>query len=87
MFDVLELTKAAAGFADSNGIGLGFQRCRKIVLKEIRIYEREVERTSGLCFETSDDYKTTTYSDPTGETAVRNAIRSLIARSVRAENL
>lgn len=78
MFDVQSLSHAALKFSRENNLGFGFQRCRKIVLKEIRIYEREVERRAGLCFETSDDYRSTTHSDPTGEQAVRNVIRSML---------
>lgn len=79
MFDVLSLTKSAVEYSKAHGLGFGFQRCRKIVLKEIRAVEREMDRVSGLCFETTDDYRTTTFSDPTGEQAVRNVIRSMMA--------
>ena len=81
MFDVLALTKSALNFSRDNKLGFGFQRCRKIVLKEIRAYEREMDRRAGLCFETSDDYRSTTHSDPTGEQAVRNVIRSMLVNA------
>ena len=80
-FDVRSLTQSAFDFAKKNGLHLSVSRCRRIVLKEIRIIGREDERRFGLRFETSDDYRTTSYSDPTGEQAVRNVIRSLMVNA------
>lgn len=81
MSRILALTKKAFEYSQAHKLGFGFARCQKMVLKEIRIYERELDRRAGLCFETTDDYLTTTYSDPTGEQAVRSVIRTQLVNA------
>lgn len=81
MFDVPALTRETLRMSEELGFNFGFKQCKRIVLKAIRRIEIEETRLFGLTFETSDDYRTTSYSDPTGEQAVRNVIRSLLANT------
>lgn len=81
MFEVSVLTRATMSECEKLGVNFSFKQCKRIVLKAIRIIEREEERKYGLCFQTSDEYRTTTYSDRTGETAVNNVIRALLTNT------
>lgn len=81
MFDVPKLTREALAMSEELGMNFGFKQCKRIVLSAIRRIEREEERLFGLRFETSDDYRSISHSDPTGEQAVRNVIRSLLVNA------
>lgn len=65
--------------AEGMGLCLNFRQCKRIAIKAIRIAEREDDRLFHLQLKTSDDYRSTSYSDPTGEQAVMNILRSLLA--------
>lgn len=78
MSKVADLTRETQAMSRSMGLNFNFRQCKRIVLNAIRRMEREEDRLFGLRFETSDDYKIFSYSDPTGETAVRNLIRHML---------
>lgn len=67
--------------AEGMGLSLNFRQCKRIALKAIRVAEHEDDRLFHLRLETTDDYKSTSYSDPTGDQAVRNILRSLLANT------
>lgn len=81
MYDVAKLTRETLHMSKELGFSFNFRQCKRIVLTAIRRMEKETDRLAGLCFETSDDYLTMSHSDPTGEQAVRNVIRSLLVNA------
>ena len=72
-----DLSNIAFAFCEENSIPLSYSQCQRIVLKVIRIMEREHIRIHEVHAVTSDDYKTITHSDPTGEAAVRNVLAEI----------
>lgn len=78
MFNVPELTHKAVAMSKELGEPLSFNRCKRLVWMAVKKIEADEDRRSGLCFKTTDNYKSITYSDTTGEEAVMNIIRSLL---------
>lgn len=72
MYNVAHLTRETQDMCATLGIDFNFRQCKKIVLKAVRVMER-------IKPETTDDYSVLTYKDSTGEEAVRNVIRALLA--------
>ena len=72
MYNVAHLTRETQDMCATLGIDFNFRQCKKIALKAVRVMER-------IKSETTDDYSVLTYKDSTGEEAVRNVIRALLA--------
>lgn len=78
MFNVPELTHKAFALSTELGTPMSFKKCKRIVWMAVKKIEADEDRRFGLCFKTTDNYKSITYSDTTGEEAVMNLIRSLL---------
>lgn len=78
MFNVPELTHKAVAISKELGEPLSFNRCKRLVWMAIKKIEAGDNRRFGLHLGDSDDYKTITYSDSTGEAAVMNLIRAAL---------
>lgn len=75
----LQLTISAKEFCEGAGIQIGHTRLRRIVQKTIRRMEHEQKRFERMEITTPDGYKFIDYQDPTGESAVRNIMREVVA--------
>lgn len=73
-----ELIQQAQKFAIENGMHLSLPRARKIAVATKKRIDKEERRKFIGWFETSDDYRSTSHSDRTGEEAVRNVLRELL---------
>ena len=60
-------------------IHIGHTRLRRIVQKTIRRMEHEQKRFERMEITTPDGYSFIDYQDPTGESAVRNIMREVVA--------
>ena len=75
----LQLTISAKEFCEEAGINIGHTRLRRIVQKTIRRMEHEQKRFERMEITTPDGYSFIDYQDPTGESAVRNIMREVVA--------
>lgn len=71
------LLVAVLKFADANQIDISMSQCQRMVRKALRRMEREDIRTVIGWAETTDDFKSISYSDTTGEKAVNNIMKIL----------
>lgn len=76
---VFELKVSARRFCKSNRIDINERRLTRIVLKVVKRMEREADRLTRIEIITPDGYRCIDYSDPTGESAVRNIMREAIS--------
>lgn len=74
---VLELKVTAQRFCKRHRIDIGQSRLKRIVLKTVKRMEREADRLTRIEIITPDGYKFIDYTDPTGESAVRNVMREV----------
>ena len=65
-------------FSVENGLCLTMSKARRIAIAVHKRMENEDHRKFIGWFETSDDYRTVTNSDPTGEQAVRNVLKEML---------
>lgn len=79
MDSVLELTLSAKSFCEMNSISIGHTRIRRIVLKVRKRMEHEQRRLERMEITTTDGFQFIDYKDPTGESAVRNIMREIMA--------
>lgn len=73
-----DLIVTAQKFAVEHGFTISLSKARRLALAVQKRMEREDHRRFVGWFETSDDYRATTNSDPTGEQAVRNVLREMM---------
>lgn len=71
-----ELVSIAMKWAAENDVPISVMRAKKIARAVARRIRREEQRLGG-CSVTTDDFRPTTYSDRTGEAAVRNVLAEL----------
>ncbi|RAV34878.1 hypothetical protein [Corynebacterium heidelbergense] len=76
---VLELKTTAQHYCKRHRIDINQHRLKRIVLKVVKRMEREADRLTRIEIITPDGYRCIDYSDPTGESAVRNIMREAIA--------
>lgn len=72
-----DLVSMAMRWAADNNQPISLMRAKKLARAVARRMEREEDRLFGVRFETSDDFRPTTYSDRTGEEAVRRILAEL----------
>ena len=72
-----DLVSMAMRWAADNNRPISLSRAKKLALAVARRIEREEARVFGLCLETTDDFRPATYSDRTGEEAVRRILAEL----------
>ena len=77
--DVFELKVSAQAFCRRNKIEINRNRLMRIVRKVVRRAEHEQKRLERVEITTPDGYKLIDYQDPTGESAVRNIMREIVA--------
>ena len=77
--DVFELKVSAQAFCRRHKIEIGQSRLMRIVRKVVRRAEHEQRRLERVEITTPDGYKFIDYQDPTGESAVRNIMREIVA--------
>ena len=77
--DVFELKLSAQAFCRRNKIEINQNRLMRIVRKVVRRAEHEQRRLERVEITTPDGYKFIDYQDPTGESAVRNIMREVVA--------
>ena len=77
--DVFELKVSAQAFCRRNKIEINRNRLMRIVRKVVRRAEHEQKRLERVEITTPDGYKFIDYQDPTGESAVRNIMREIVA--------
>ena len=74
----MDLVVQAQTFAYENGLVISPMRAKKVARAVQKRIDAEERRLFIGWFETSDDYRTTSYSDRTGEAAVNNILRELL---------
>ena len=77
--DVFELKLSAQAFCRRNKIEINQRRLMRIVRKVVRRAEHEQRRLERVEITTPDGYSFIDYQDPTGESAVRNIMREVVA--------
>ena len=77
--DVFELKLTAQAFCRRNKIDIGQPRLTRIIRKVIKRAEHEQKRLERVEITTPDGYSFIDYQDPTGESAVRNIMREVVA--------
>ena len=77
--DVFELKLSAQAFCRRNKIEINRNRLMRIIRKVIKRAEHEQKRLERVEITTPDGYSFIDYQDPTGESAVRNIMREIIA--------
>ena len=77
--DVFELKLTAQAFCRRNKIDIGQPRLMRIIRKVIKRAEHEQRRLERMEITTPDGYSFIDYQDPTGESAVRNIMREVVA--------
>ena len=77
--DVFELKLTAQAFCRRNKIDIGQPRLTRIIRKVIKRAEHEQRRLERVEITTPDGYRFIDYQDPTGESAVRNIMREVVA--------
>ena len=77
--DVFELKVSAQAFCRRNKIEINRNRLMRIVRKVVRRAEHEQRRLERVEITTPDGYSFIDYQDPTGESAVRNIMREVVA--------
>lgn len=80
------LMVAVMKYAAIENIQISMSQCQRMVRKALRSMEREDIRTVIGWAETTDDYKSFSYSDRTGEAAVNNIMKELF-RSARPSEI
>lgn len=73
-----ELIQQAQKFAGENGLTISLPRARKLAVAVKKRMDVEDHRLFIGWFETSDDYRSITHSDRTGEAAVNNILREML---------
>lgn len=74
---VNELIQIVQKFAIENGMCFSLKKARRMAIAIHKRMEKEDRRKFIGWFETSDDYRPLTNSDPTGEEAVRNILKEM----------
>ena len=77
--DVFELKLSAQAFCRRNKIDIGQPRLMRIIRKVIKRAEHEQRRLERVEITTPDGHSFIDYQDPTGESAVRNIMREVVA--------
>ena len=77
--DVFELKLTAQAFCRRNKIDIGQPRLMRIIRKVVKRAEHEQRRLERVEITTPDGYSFIDYQDPTGESAVRNIMREVVA--------
>jgi len=72
------LIHQAQKFAIDNGLQISLPRARKLAVAVKKRMDIEDQRLFLGWFETSDNYRSTSYSDRTGETAVNNILKEML---------
>lgn len=73
-----ELIQQAQKFAVDNGLVISLPRARKLAVAVKKRMDAEDQRLFIGWFETSEDYRSTSHSDRTGEAAVNNILKELL---------
>src|SRR5699024_1675745 len=76
---VFELKVSARKFCKRNRIDINEHRLMRIIRKVIKRAEHEQRRLERVEITTPDGYSFIDYQDPTGESAVRNIMREVVA--------
>lgn len=77
--EVFELKTSARDFCLRHKIDIGERKLTRMVVKVIKRAEHERKRLERMEITTPDGYSFIDYQDPTGESAVRNIMREIIA--------
>lgn len=79
MSKIKELSRTSQKFCRDNGIWIGDARCMKIASKIVKRMEHEQRRLERMEITTTDGFSFIDYKDPTGESAVQNIMREIMA--------
>lgn len=74
---VNELVEIVQKFSIEHGMRFSMSKARRMAIAVHKRMEKEDRRKFIGWFETSDDYRPPTNSDPTGEEAVRNILKEM----------
>lgn len=77
--DVFELKLSAQAFCRRHKIDINQRRLMRIIRKVVKRAEHEQRRLERVEITTPDGYSFIDYQDPTGESAVRNIMREVVA--------
>ena len=79
-----DLILIVQNYAIENDFVISMSKARRMARAIHRRMDKEDRRKFIGWFETSDDYRTVTNSDPTGEQAVRNVLKEMLGTPITA---